>query len=127
MEKTLKHWPLIIVIIFFLSVIYYYYEKATARTDGHLIYVLDDAYIHMAIAKNFAEHGVWGITKYGFTSSTSSPLWTFLLAASYFLFGIRENIPFIFNIICAVGVCCVIYIVLVKSKIHIFYYRLLYY
>ncbi|MGO9387121.1 MAG: hypothetical protein ACLPWD_03630 [Methanobacterium sp.] len=37
--------------------------------NGHFAYGLDDAYIHMSIAENFALHGVWGVTLYGFTSS----------------------------------------------------------
>src|SRR2546426_9784746 len=53
------------------------------RTDGHLVYTLDDAYIHMAIAKHFARDGVWGVTPYAFGSSTSSPLWTALVAAAF--------------------------------------------
>ena len=28
---------------------------STHRTDGHLVYPLDDAYVHMAIAKNVAQ------------------------------------------------------------------------
>jgi hypothetical protein len=53
----------------------------------------------MAIAKNFVQYGVWGVTKYGFTSTTSSPLWTFLLAMTYFIFGINEMAPLILNIL----------------------------
>jgi hypothetical protein len=53
------------------------------RNQGHVVYALDDAYIHMAIAKNFAQHGVWGITQYGFTSSSSSLLYTLLLSQQF--------------------------------------------
>ena len=59
----------------------------------HLVYALDDPYIHMAIAKNLALHGVFGLTRYEFSSSTSSPLWTLLLAASYRLVGVKDWVP----------------------------------
>ncbi|HEX5233707.1 MAG TPA: hypothetical protein VFW25_00105 [Silvibacterium sp.] len=56
----------------------------------HLIYPLDDPYIEMAMAKSFALHGVWGITRYAFTSSSSSPLFTVLLAVLYKVFGVHQ-------------------------------------
>ncbi len=60
---------------------------------GHLVYTLDDPYIHMAIAKNLAAHGVFGVTRYEFSSSASSPLWTLLIAASYKLLGPSDWLP----------------------------------
>ncbi len=79
------------------------------NNQGHIVYALDDAYIHMAIAKNFAQHGVWGVTQYGFSSSSSSLLYTFLLSVIYFLFGVNEFAPFILNIIFATLSICLIF------------------
>jgi hypothetical protein len=71
------------------------------RENGHLVFALDDPYIQMAMAKNFALHGVWGITRFGFTSASSSPLWTFLIAVTYLLLGISETSPFYLSLLCA--------------------------
>lgn len=82
---------------FFLIILGWMVFAAIRACQGHFGYPLDDAYIHMAMAKNFALHGVWGITKYEFSSSTSSPLYTLLLAASYAISGVREITPLLLN------------------------------
>ena len=45
----------------------------------------------MAVARNLAEHGVWGVTRYEFTSSTSSLAWPLLLAAADLVVGVRAE------------------------------------
>jgi hypothetical protein len=67
-------------------------------TEGHLIYSVDDAYIHMAVAKNFADSGLWGCTPFHFSSSSSSLLWTFVLGVAYRLFGVRDVTPLVLNV-----------------------------
>jgi len=67
------------------------------KTGGKLVYSHDDAYIHMAMAKNFSQHGIWGVTKYKFSSSSSSLLWTSILSFFYSIFGKNELIPFVLN------------------------------
>lgn len=68
--KALKdHWPLIASIIIFLAIVSALLVLSIEKNEGHIVYALDDPYIHMAMAKNFAEHGVWGVTKYGFTQA----------------------------------------------------------
>lgn len=85
--------------------------------DGHLVYSLDDAYIHMAIAKNFSQHGVWGITKKEFSSSSSSLLYSLLLSL-IFLFGPNELVPLIINLIFAnILLFIVFYILKIKYNI----------
>jgi hypothetical protein len=85
---------------------------AALRTQGYLIYALDDAYIHMAMAKNFAQHGVYGVTRFEFSSSSSSPLWTLLLSLFYFLFGVHESFPLILDLVIASLALVAVYVLL---------------
>lgn len=78
--------------------------------DGHLVYVLDDPYIHMALAKQFVTHGVWGVTQYGFTSSSSSVLWPLLLSFFYWIFGPNTILPLILNIVLSSAVVWIAYL-----------------
>lgn len=58
-------------------------------TGGHFIYPIDDVYINMAVAKNFALHGVWGVSPFAFNSTTSSPLFVALLAGICRVAGLK--------------------------------------
>lgn len=72
--------------------------------DGAFTYPLDDAYIHLAIARNIAENGTWGIEKGVPVFASSSPLWTLLLALAIKVMGCREWLPFVFSYIFSFGV-----------------------
>lgn len=67
-------------------------------STGRFGYPLDDPYIHLAMARHFAESGVFGVSLAGFSASSSSPLWTFLVALGFRLFGPHEIIPFLLNL-----------------------------
>jgi hypothetical protein len=113
MSKTLiKHWPLFASVVILCVTVGVISTLLILRENGHLVYALDDPYIQMAMAKNFALHGVWGITRFGFTSSSSSPLWTFLIAVSYLVFGVSEMSPFYLSLLCGALVLGVAYCVL---------------
>ncbi len=76
---------------------------ALRLTGGRLIYALDDAYIHMAVARTFALHGIWGCTPFHFSSSSSSLLWTFVLGVAYRVFGVHDSLPLLLNLLLAVA------------------------
>lgn len=92
----------------FSAIVLGYILWSVSETDRHYIYILDDAYIHLAIAKNFALYKVWGITQYQFSSTSSSPAFTFLLSFLIFIFGNHELIPLVFNAL--IGICCVYFL-----------------
>lgn len=88
---------------FFFSVCLLYYISSVLKTDGHYVYFLDDAYIHLAMAKNFALHEVWGMTEYRFSSTSSSPLFTYMLSVLIKVFGNNDQIPLYFNVFFSMG------------------------
>ncbi|PSL20338.1 hypothetical protein [Chitinophaga ginsengisoli] len=73
-------------------------RQVLVQTGGHFCYPLDDTFIHLSIAKNFALHGVWGINAQEFSAASSSPLYTLLLA-TFFKAGINSIwMPFYINV-----------------------------
>ena len=96
-------WPLLLVLTLFLVCLAAALRAAMRGTDGHLIYSLDDAYIHMAVAKNLAQHGLWGCTPFHFSSSSSSLLWTLVLGAAYRAFGVHDATPLVLNVALALA------------------------
>ncbi|RZJ83119.1 MAG: hypothetical protein EOO20_23375, partial [Chryseobacterium sp.] len=97
----MKKLHILLLAVLILIVLIVYNILAVTSFSGRYIYPLDDAYIHLSMAKNFAESSVWGITQYEFSSTTSSPLFTFLLAILIKVFGNWEYIPLVANSIAA--------------------------
>jgi hypothetical protein len=87
----------------FLAALAVALREALRATDGRLVYALDDAYIHMAVARTLARHGLWGCTLFHFSSSSSSLLWTFALGAAYRVFGVHDSIPLVLNVALGIG------------------------
>ena len=65
--------------------------------EHHFIYAMDDTYITMAMAKNLALRGVWGVTPWAFSSSNSSPIFPLLVAAAYRIFGVNRFAPLVLS------------------------------
>lgn len=90
--------PIAATTTLFVAIVIAAFAASARHTGGHLIYALDDPYIHMAMARNVALHGVWGVTASHFTSSSSSLLWTAGVAALFRAFGVHESIPLLLNV-----------------------------
>lgn len=84
---------------------------------GHFVYVLDDPYIHMTIAKNFVTLRHWATNGAEFSSATSSPLWTLIISAVYLFSGVNVITPFVLNVLSGILVIYVCYFIFRKYKI----------
>jgi hypothetical protein len=95
-------WPLLTALVLLLALAVYGVRALLAATGGTLVYTLDDAYTHMAMARTFAVDGVWGCTPHAFGSASSSPAWVVALAlADVVTGGVRESAPLVLNLLFA--------------------------
>jgi len=98
-----RQWPFLLSVAVLLIILTLLIVSSLRKTERHLVYALDDAYIHMAIAKNLSVGGLWGVTSYEFSSASSSLLWTSLVASVYTVFGVNEiaslALNFVFSIL----------------------------
>lgn len=76
----------------------------TEQSLGEFIYPIDDAYIHMAMARNLAQHGVYGVTPFEAVHASSSPLWVLLLSLGFLLLGPWPLLPFVVATLCGIAI-----------------------
>jgi len=115
MEKKLFQigpWSIILTIFWTISLALL--RTGLKQASGHFGYPLDDTYIHMAMARHFVQHGWWGVSLYGFSSASSSPLWTLLIASSFKLAGIKDWMPALLSLLSASATSFLIYFKLKK-------------
>ncbi len=104
MRATVRQrWPVWAVLIGLYLAVMTLMVVIIRQTEGIFLYALDDAYIHLAMAKHFANAGVWGATSYAFSASTSSPGWTLLLSIFIKVWGRPEIWPLILSVLAATG------------------------
>jgi hypothetical protein len=116
-RTLLRSWPLYISILALLLIVWLLLNISLSQNQGYLVYSLDDPYIHMAMARNLSQSGVWGVTRYGFTSTSSSPLWTLLLSLTYYLLGVGQAAPLLWNLVFAILVLLVAYAILSSYRV----------
>ncbi|WP_299380797.1 hypothetical protein [uncultured Kiloniella sp.] len=90
LKNALLMWAGLIVVIVGLSV---------WLSDGHLIYTLDDPYIHLSVAENIIQGG-YGVNATEYSSPSSSILYPLLLALGEFI-GLGFYTPLLLNIVAA--------------------------
>lgn len=96
----MQRYLLIFLLIFTAITGFYFFWSWSELPSGHrYIYPLDDVYIHLALARNFALHGIWSINSAGFDSASSSILYTLLLGFLIKIFGDWEFYPLIINVV----------------------------
>jgi len=90
---------LIYYILLFTVVTGFYFLYAYFQLSGNqFIYPIDDAYIHLAIARKFGESGFWSINFNSFDSASSSILYTLLLSSLIKVFGENVYYPMFLNV-----------------------------
>lgn len=110
-----QRWPVWAVVCGLWLAVIALLSLTLQHTGGNFNYALDDAYIHLAMARNFAEYGVWGITRQAFSASTSSPAYTLLLSIAIASGGQPEGWPMIINVLCATAFLFVADRILVRA------------
>ncbi|HVZ38932.1 MAG TPA: hypothetical protein VHI13_06625 [Candidatus Kapabacteria bacterium] len=101
MKSLTDHWPAFAGAFVLMLATTTLLAICIANNNGTFVYAMDDAYIHMAVARNLVRHGVWGVAPYEFSSCTSSILWPLMLASSYSVTGVNEFAPFVLNLLAA--------------------------
>src|SRR3989339_303795 len=94
-----KHSLTLTVILLYLALVIIIILITYRNNDNHFIYPLDDTYIHLALAKNLIGHGVFGISQYQFTATSSSPVWSAILSLMFYIGGTNDYLPFVLCVI----------------------------
>lgn len=89
------------------------------RIVGRVGFAMDDAWIHMTMARNFVEGNGWGMEPGRTLSVSTSPTWTLLLAFSYCIF--REPVLSILSLsvilsMMSVSLCYFLIVMLTERK-----------
>jgi hypothetical protein len=103
-----RFWPLLLASAITVLITLAGFLWAIKRT-GAFCYALDDSFIMMALAKNLAFHGVWGLTPHAFSSTASSPLFAVLLAGFNLVLGPAIWVPLLINLLSLAGLYGFVY------------------
>ena len=111
-NRAVNHLAAIIALSCFWLSLVVVFVAILAINSGLMVYTLDDIYIHLAISRNLNEYSIFGVTRYEFSSSSSSPLWNLIISAGFVLVGISDMVPLVLNIIFASVAIVTVYAIL---------------
>ena len=94
---------------------------------GKFIYPLDDAYIHLTIARNIATDGIWGVNAGEFAPASSSLIYPLLLAFCQKYITTSELAPLVINLLSDIAILFLIYIVAIRYSLSITKSAILYF
>jgi len=80
-SKLPLDWRIVIAVAALIAVGFFLLMSALIFRVG---FPLDDAWIHLTYARNFAEHGEWAFRLGERSAGSTAPLWTLLLSIGYF-------------------------------------------
>jgi protein involved in polysaccharide export with SLBB domain len=110
--------PLVAGILLLYGHVGLFCRATLSHTDGHFSYPLDDTFIHMAIARNLAAHGVFGVTSHAFAAASSSILWPLVLAAVDIVAGDHLLTPLLINLALAGALVAFVDVQIAKGVPH---------
>lgn len=90
-ETVRTHGALLLAALALILTVTLVAVRIQEHTDGKLPCLLDDAYIHLALAKNLARDGRFALPNWDFSSSSSSPLYTLTIAGIFRLLGTPDE------------------------------------
>ena len=116
--NRLKSWlPFFVSVCFYAGLLSAALCRIYRLTHGSQLYLLDDTYIHLSIAKNLLLHGVYGISASESAMASSSIVWPFLLVVTGKVFGLSVFLPLVLNVIFALALLAIALHVLRKNGV----------
>ncbi len=117
-HRLIQRLILFVAILALLVPIVWIEHDIPIQTRGTIAYPLDDAFFNLTLAKNLAFEQVWGITKYSFTSVSTSLLYPFVLG---FILPRRKwclpRRPLLVNVVAAIWFVKVLHGWLIRQNI----------
>jgi hypothetical protein len=93
--------PFSITLVFLLGLVLLELIAILVLNAGHLVYTLDDSYIHLALAENILR-GHYGVNAAEMSAPSSSIIWPFILSP-FASSPIGEYLPLLLNVLCAIA------------------------